>query len=822
MRNQMKKVLCTGLLGAVAFAANAQTYSNAVVALHPVAYYPLNENTAPPAAASTTITNYGTYSALNLTANYDVIYGYPSPLVSQPNDTADFFNGNSSCAQATADANVSTAPSFTIEGWFLSHTPASEQCAVSDVDAGGTRSGWLIYMDAANAGQYQFRTYNQNGASTSLQFNIGGAGSILADKWYHVAVVVNASGGVTNVTGYLNGSLVAGPTALTSYVPNDGADGGFSAGIRSDTGFGFSGAVDELAYYTNALAGSDIMTHYQAATNPAPVTAYDQLVLQQHPLLYFRFNESTPALTNPYRVPLPVANNAGSFGASANGYYTVDSMPGAVPGPTNSGFAGLPALELDPSGLESTTTAGPGVWCAPYNPNLFNITNALSVTFWTQISAAPGYFSSVLGRSDQSWRFDVDPSGLPHWAASPNGDLVGGTSLADTNWHYWAGVYDPVAAVGTLYIDGVVVASAPWGALGSETRYPLLIGGVADYVNGARNFPGNIAQVAVYTNALTAAQVNSLYSAAGGSLPHASVLITSITIDEGANTNITGSASGTLPLGVQWYVITAGPVTNPVSGATSLTLALNDVLAAQNGNQYFLVASNAYGTAASTNVTLTVIQGPPTIQTDISPLSVQLPLGVTDGFSVFVTGSQPFFYQWYANSGAVAGATNTSYSFPVLAGANTYDVVISNSFGSVTSSVATVTGSTTAPPIVTFGDGSLWTTNSSFGPGASYSQFIAPGDLLLTDGNGNEASSAFYIFQQYIDGFVAEFTYSTTNGGADGTTFLVQNSAAGTNALGGGGGDLGYYGINDSLAFELNLYTLANGGSGHRLWNRRT
>jgi len=128
--------------------------------------------------------------------------------------------------------------------------------------------------------------------------------------------------------------------------------------------------------------------------------------------------------------------------------------------------------------------------------------------------------------------------------------------------------------------------------------------------------------------------------------------------------------------------------------------------------------------------------------------------------------------------------------------------------------VATVTGATTAPPIITFGDGSLWTTNSAAGPGSTYGLFIGPGNLLLTDGNGGEASSAFYIFPQYIDGFVAEFTYSTTNGGADGTTFLVQNAPGNTNLIGGGGGDLGYYGIVNSLAFELNLYTGANGGSG--------
>ena len=42
----------------------------------------------------------------------------------------------------------------------------------------------------------------------------------------------------------------------------------------------------------------------------------------------------------------------------------------------------------------------------------------------------------------------------------------------------------------------------------------------------------------------------------------------------------------------------------------------------------------------------------------------------------------------------------------------------------------------------------------------------------------------------------------------------MQNSSAATNALGGGGGELGYTGIGNSAAFELNLYTGANGGAG--------
>ncbi len=49
---------------------------------------------------------------------------------------------------------------------------------------------------------------------------------------------------------------------------------------------------------------------------------------------------------------------------------------------------------------------------------------------------------------------------------------------------------------------------------------------------------------------------------------------------------------------------------------------------------------------------------------------------------------------------------------------------------------------------------------------------------------------------------------------ADGTTFCLQNSANGASAVGGGGGELGYTGIGNSSAFELNIYNGAHGGMG--------
>ena len=78
--------------------------------------------------------------------------------------------------------------------------------------------------------------------------------------------------------------------------------------------------------------------------------------------------------------------------------------------------------------------------------------------------------------------------------------------------------------------------------------------------------------------------------------------------------------------------------------------------------------------------------------------------------------------------------------------------------------------------------------------------------LELTDGNGNEARSAFLPTAVSVAGFTSafQFTYGA-NPTADGFTFCVQNT--GPTAVGGGGGSLGYAGIGESVAVEFNLYS---------------
>jgi hypothetical protein len=75
------------------------------------------------------------------------------------------------------------------------------------------------------------------------------------------------------------------------------------------------------------------------------------------------------------------------------------------------------------------------------------------------------------------------------------------------------------------------------------------------------------------------------------------------------------------------------------------------------------------------------------------PQSLAITAGDPAGFSVTATGTDPLSYQWRKNGGELTDATNASHSIACawVADAGNYDVVITNSYGSVTSSVAVLT-----------------------------------------------------------------------------------------------------------------------------------
>src|SRR5690348_13071755 len=79
--------------------------------------------------------------------------------------------------------------------------------------------------------------------------------------------------------------------------------------------------------------------------------------------------------------------------------------------------------------------------------------------------------------------------------------------------------------------------------------------------------------------------------------------------------------------------------------------------------------------------------------------------------------------------------------------------------------------------IMGFGNGSGYTLNSLITPGPS----INNGTLTLTtNGQTNQATSAFYNTRQSTGSFTAVFTYQGV-GTADGVTFVMQNDPHGLN-----------------------------------------
>ena len=85
------------------------------------------------------------------------------------------------------------------------------------------------------------------------------------------------------------------------------------------------------------------------------------------------------------------------------------------------------------------------------------------------------------------------------------------------------------------------------------------------------------------------------------------------------------------------------------------------------------------------------------------PQSQTVSAGSSASFSVTATGSAPLSYQWQKNNTAISGATTSTYTIASAQSgdAGNYNVVVSNSAGSITSNTATLTVTTSpvAPTI---------------------------------------------------------------------------------------------------------------------------
>ena len=173
------------------------------------------------------------------------------------------------------------------------------------------------------------------------------------------------------------------------------------------------------------------------------------------------------------------------------------------------------------------------------------------------------------------------------------------------------------------------------------------------------------------------------------------------TVSAGQSATFRVVATGTAPLNFQWNRNGAA-----ISGATSSSYTTPTTTSSDNGVQFSVVVSNTAGSVTSTAVSLTVNAAPVAPSITSQPANQTVTAGQTATFSVVATGTAPLNYQWNRNGTAISGATSSSYTTSATTTSDNgvqFTVVVSNTAGSVTSSVATLTvnAAPVAPSITT-------------------------------------------------------------------------------------------------------------------------
>lgn len=725
----MKKIPKSGLLLTAmisAAAVQAADYPTTVAGLHPVGYYRLGETTP---NISNIASNSGTIGALGggVYINDDgSLHPFAQIAPGTGNGSINVQNvAPIKFVQVPLNSANNVKGPFTAECWTVPDASLGNtlyalmtQGHLQNPGNAPNRSGWLLYVDGTGTSSggnvFDYRMYNHDLINRSLTIN-GGGTPILGSHVYHVVVGYDGTNGFM----YVDGNLV---TSAPSPGFFQGTDGQFTIGTRNDLAFVFAGQISDVAYYTNALSASDVLTHYQLGTNSATAPGvYSASVLSKKPIIYYTFNEPTfqPAS------PLHTSVNLGTWGNNQDAVLQPNVVPG-VDGPSYGGFpAGNKAAYLN--GLSSASANENAIFVP--NPPL----NSANVTFTAWIKRngpsedAQGHFNGdfagiIFERGINGGTFPATglcfggqaTTPLPnnelryHWNNAQFG-YSSGLIVPDQVWSFVAGTF--TASNTILCLNGVFATNNVANGPLDFSIDNLFIG--AD-VTGNRIMDASVDEVAIFDYSLTPEQLTTLFASA--SMPPIITVQPSpatTTLYEGQSVSYTATAIGPNPITYQWQKNGVA-----ISGQTTTALNFTNLKATNSGN-YTIKVTNPFTSVTSSVATLTVLAGPPIITKVPSPVSRYADGNAT--FTVTALGSTPISYQWNLGGTPIAGATKSTFTVTQIQNADigNYSVTVSNPNGSTNSPAAALTmlplSPTYVPAVLSRGPFAYWRLNETTG-----------------------------------------------------------------------------------------------------------
>jgi len=338
-----------------------------------------------------------------------------------------------------------------------------------------------------------------------------------------------------------------------------------------------------------------------------------------------------------------------------------------------------------------------------------------------------------------------------------------------------------VVTVGSPTVFGVsAIGTAP-------LAYQWYYNTVSNYSGATMDVDGNGTSGSTSTNLSTTNNlldyyyvvVTNNYGSATSSIvqisPVPAVSQPSITNVGNAYVQYSVSAGGFPTLAYQWYYNTSsnysGATTATGSGYSGSTTA--SLTATTNLQDfYFVIVTNTYGSVTSA---ITAYNPLPYITAQPSPFK----LGSSVGFNVTAGGWPTLGYQWYYNTvsdysgaaamtdgGGVSGSTTTNLTFVNLA--NYYFVLVTNYYGSVTSSIVQL------PQLTVLSAGEpIWNQTGQTNIIVTFSSMLDPTTAVLTGNyaldNGASVSSAMLAASNEVVLTTSALTPSTTY------TLTVQN-----------------------------------------------
>jgi hypothetical protein len=506
-------------------------------------------------------------------------------------------------------------------------------------------------------------------------------------------------------------------------------------------------------------------------------------------------------------------------------YYTID---GSTPTTSSSKYSGVFTVSANTTVKAIATASG----------DLQSAVGSASYTFPSptaapQFSPTPGTYTAA-----QSVTISDTTTGAQIYYTTD------GSTPTTSSTHYSAAIpvsssttFKAIATASGFTASNVVTAT--YSIQVAATPAPTFSPGGGSYANPQQVTLGDTdSQAIIYytTDGSLPTTASPVYSKAIN-VNSGTVTINAIALAPGLGVSTTASATYTIQLAA-----TATPTFLPGAGTYSSAQPVTISDTTSGAVIYYTTdgstpttASAVYGSAISvtSSSTLKALALAPGFTQSVvasAVYTIQLPATATPTFlpgagtysstqSVTISDTTSGAVIYYTTDGSTPTTSSAVYgnAISVSASGTLKAMALAPGFNqsSVASAAYTIQTGGGGTPAINFSGGFPNATGLQLnGVGA-----VTTGNLELTDGNTNEAGSAFWTTPVNIQSFTTNFTFQLVNAQADGFTFTLQN--AGPTALGATGGSLGYSaapgsptppGISNSVAIKFDFFN--NSGEG--------